>query len=116
MKVAAVPSANLIPKARAGSKRLQVNLDSGRVLPIAMRYLVISALLAGCAPIRPPPDAGRSFGIEHGPMTFHNAMDAAREHCARMGLQEKHTFTDTGGLFHGHPKWERMSWFECVEG
>jgi hypothetical protein len=81
-----------------------------------MRYLIALVLLVGCTPIEVRPDAGRSFGIEHSALTFSIAMDAARQHCERMGLLAKHTFTDRASVLAGHSKAERVSWFECVEG
>jgi hypothetical protein len=57
-----------------------------------MRCLLVLAALAGCAPIHPDPEAGRSFAIQYELYHFGNAMDGVTPH---------------GGT---------LSWFECVEG
>lgn len=71
-----------------------------------MRCLVV-LLLVGCGPIVPRPDAGRHFTLEHGTARFQDAMEGARQHCARMGMGVRHLGTDRGGLL--------LSRFECVE-
>jgi hypothetical protein len=63
-----------------------------------MRFLLLSVLVAACMPIQVP-DAGTSFKVEHGPITFHLALQAAREHCGRLGLEAKQTFTDESSFF-----------------
>jgi hypothetical protein len=72
----------------------------------AMRYLVV-LLLAGCGAIQVHPDAGRYFTIEHGTARFGDAMEGARQHCARMGLSARHLGTDVAYM--------AMSRFECVK-
>lgn len=64
-------------------------------------------LLAGCAPLQVPSDAGRYFTLQHGTARFQAAQEAARQHCAKQGLAVRHLGTDTPGL--------SISRFECVE-
>lgn len=68
--------------------------------------IFLAVLLAGCGPIQVRPDVGRYFTIEHGTARFQDAMEGARQHCARMGMRVRHLGTDRGELL--------MSRFECV--
>lgn len=72
-----------------------------------MRYLVV-LLLAGCGAIQPRADAGNHFTLEHGTARFGDAMEGARQHCARQGMKAKHLGTDRGGYL-------LLSRFACVE-
>lgn len=71
-----------------------------------MRYLSVLLLLAACGPIQVRPDAGRYFTIEHGSARFQDAMEGARQHCAREGLAARHLGTDRAEYM--------LSRFECV--
>lgn len=68
-------------------------------------YLAV-LLLTGCGAIQPRSDAGKHFTLEHGTARFGDAMEGARLHCARFGLDARHVGTDRAGLM--------LSRFECV--
>lgn len=72
-----------------------------------MRYLVV-LLLTGCAPIAVAPDAGSRFTIEHGGARFNDAMAAAQQHCAKLGMAATHLGSDALG-----PR--AVSRFECSQ-
>ena len=68
-----------------------------------MRYALLVAVLAGCAPMQPiavPRDAGVSFVIRHRLGGLHSdreVADAADKPCATMGLKARRAFADDGG-------------------
>lgn len=66
----------------------------------------LALVLAACGPVQVRPDAGRFFTIEHGTARFQDAMEGARQHCARIGMQARHLGTDRAELL--------LSRFECV--
>lgn len=65
-------------------------------------------LLSGCGAIRPAPDSGKDFTLEHGSARFQDAMQGAREYCGEQGLRARHVGTDRGGDL-------MLSRFECLE-
>lgn len=69
--------------------------------------VILCVLLAGCGALTPHPDTGLHFTTEHGSARFGDAMEGARIHCSRLGMQAKHLGTDHGGVM-------MLSRFECV--
>ena len=78
-----------------------------------MRRILVLSLLAGCAPIHPDSEAGRSFAIQSELYGFSNAWQDAEQHCTKMGLRAEPGGTYNIGIFTPHGG--TLSWFECVE-
>ncbi len=68
-------------------------------------YLTL-AFIAGCASNSITPTT-KHFTIEHGTMRFGAALSQAKRHCESLGMETKHTRTDSTGFY-------MVSSFECV--
>lgn len=72
-----------------------------------MRLALIALLLAGCGTIQPTTASGRYITTEHGTARFGDALQGAKEYCARRGMGVRHLGTDRAYM--------AISRFECVE-
>ena len=69
-------------------------------------WIGVIVLLAGCASNSITPTS-KHFTIEHGTMRFGSALSQAKRHCESLGMETKHTRTDSTGFY-------MVSSFECV--
>jgi hypothetical protein len=69
--------------------------------------LLAASLASGCGTIQPTHAEGRYVTTQHGVGRFQDALEGARQHCAKLGLGVRHLGTET--------PFKSISRFECIE-
>ena len=69
--------------------------------------LAASFASAGCGTIQPTHAEGRYITTQHGVGRFQDALEGAKQYCAKLGLRVRHLGTET--------PFKSISRFECIE-